>query len=384
MKRTVACHLLAFALCIGIGAEAADDSQPASSNFPGAEYPRVHADGSATFRLRAQAAEVVRLVPGGSDNGLGQGPFDMKRDEDGVWMVTTPPAVPGFHYYWFEVDGLVVNDPGSRKYFGWNRESSGIEIPDPDVDFYDIKDVPHGAVSIRWYYSPVTAMWRRTFVYTPPDYDRNPDARYPVLYLQHGSGESERGWTEQGRANFILDNLIAAGEAQPMIIVMENGMVAPRAGAAPGGRRNEAFADLLLNDLIPMINREYRTIADSRHRAIAGLSMGAGQAVSIGLQVLDEFSYLGAFSGGEFRDFDPETSYSGVFADAEAFNEKVRLLWLGAGSAEASRMESGRATAKALNDAGIRAVWFEAPGTSHEWQTWRYCLRDFAPRLFRD
>ncbi|MBN1418782.1 MAG: esterase [Planctomycetes bacterium] len=368
---------LASSLAISAAAEvrAADDAKPASSNLPGAEYPRVHSDRRVTFRVRAPGAKTVRMVPGGNDNGLGRGPFDMTRDDDGVWTVTTPPAVPGFHYYWLEVDGFACNDPGTQTFFGWNKESSGIEIPDGTLDFHDVKDVPHGEVRARWYWSATTAMWRRAMVYTPPSYDADPAARFPVLYLQHGMGESERGWTAQGRANFILDNLIAAKKAKPMIIVMENGMIAPGRGADPGrgfrGVRNEAFEDLVIRDLIPMIDAAYRTVADRSHRAIAGLSMGAGQATRIGLGHLDRFAYVGAFSGGRVGALE-------VRPDAG-----LKLFWMGAGSVEAGRMGAGKAAVEAMAKAGIEAVWFEVPGTAHEWQTWRVCLFEFAPRLFR-
>jgi enterochelin esterase-like enzyme len=205
--------------------------------------------------------------------------------------------------------------------------------------------------------------------------------------LQHGSGESERGWSNQGRVNFIMDNLIASKKAAPMIVVMENGMVAARAGAgaqpAAGGRRNDAFADVVVNDLIPTIDATYRTIADREHRAIAGLSMGAGQAVQIGLANVDKFSGIGSFSGGGVRNFDTKTANNGAFADPAAFSKKVPVFWFGAGTAEAGRTTSGKANVEAMNKAGIKAVWFEAAGTSHEWQTWRWCLYDFAPRLFR-
>ncbi len=180
-----------------------------------------------TFRVSAPNAKKVQVVPGGSDNGLGQGPFEMQRGDKGVWTVTIGPVVPGFHYYWFQVDGFACNDPATQTFFGWSKECSGIDVPDKTLDFYDVKDVPHGDVRAHWYYSKTTALWRRAMVYTPPDYDKDPQTRYPVLYLQHGMGESERGWTAQGRANFILDNLIAGKKAQPMIIIMENGMVAP-------------------------------------------------------------------------------------------------------------------------------------------------------------
>lgn len=360
-------------------AQAADDSKPATSNLPGAEYPRVHSDLRVTFRVSAPNAQKVQVVPGGNANGLGKGPFDMQRGDKGIWTVTIGPVVPGFHYYWLQVDGFACNDPATQTFFGWNKECSGIEVPDRTLDFYDIKDVPHGEVRAHWYYSKVTAMWRWAMVYTPPDYDKDAQTRYPVLYLQHGAGESERGWTAQGRANFILDNLFAEKKAPPMVVVMENGMVAPRAGGSPasaqpgaGSRRNEAFGELVIQDLILMVDAMYRTIPDRTRRAIAGLSMGAGQAVQIGLGNLDKFAYIGSFSGGGPARLDPGK-----------FEPKPLLIWIGAGSAESSRMTSGKAAIEAMTKAGIPAVWFEAPGTSHEWQTWRKCLYDFAPRPFQ-
>jgi Putative esterase/Carbohydrate-binding module 48 (Isoamylase N-terminal domain) len=201
----------------------ADDSRPASSNVLNAPYPRVHSDNRVTFRLTAPTAQKVQLQPGGADNGLGKGPIDMSRDDQGVWSITLPAAVPGFHYYWFLVDGLAVNDPGSDTFFGWGRQTSGIEVPEPGADYYEPRSVPHGDVRQRLYESKVTGAWRRAYVYTPPDYDANVKTRYPVLYLQHGAGENATGWTKQGRANLILDNLIAAGKAKPMIVVMDTG-----------------------------------------------------------------------------------------------------------------------------------------------------------------
>jgi enterochelin esterase-like enzyme len=379
MRQVLLMLSLVMAMGTAVWAQATDDSKPATSNLPGVEYPRIHADSRVTFRISAPGAQKVQVAPGGNDNGLGQGPFDMQRDDKGVWTVTIGPVVPGFHYYWLQVDGFACNDPATQTYFGWNKECSGIEVPDKTLDFYDVKDVPHGEVRAHWYYSKVTGMWRRAMVYTPPFYDKDTQTRYPVLYLQHGAGENERGWTSQGRANFILDNLIAEKKAQPMILVMENGMVAPKAGgnpvsAKPGAapRRNEAFGDLVIGELIPTADTAYRTIPDQTHRAIAGLSMGAGQAMQIGLGNLDKFGYIGSFSGGGAARSDFSTS-----------EPKPLLVWMGAGAAESSRMTSAKATAEAMNKAGIQAVWFEAPGTSHEWQTWRKCLYDFAPRLFQ-
>jgi enterochelin esterase-like enzyme len=380
-------------LACGLTPVQADDAQPASSNVPRAEYPRVHADGRVSFRLKAPDAKKVQVQPGGADNGLGKGPYDMERSMDGTWTVTTPPAVPGFHYYWLVVDGVAVNDPGSETFFGYGRETSGVEVPEQGVDFYDAKDVPHGEVRALWYHSKVTGKARRAFVYTPPGYDAAADTRYPVLYLQHGAGEDERGWTTQGRANFILDKLIAARKARPMIVVMDNGYAdrAPEAGAAPAGERPSpfrfdfrAFEEVLTGELIPKVDGAYRTRTDRDHRALAGLSMGGMQALQIGLNHLELFATIGSFSGPPLGGFDVKTSYNGAFRDPVAFNKKVHLLWLGAGTAEERFAASVKAVHTALDRAGVQHVVFESPGTAHEWQTWRRSLLDFAPRLFRD
>src|SRR5689334_15101948 len=272
----------------------------------------------------------------------------MVKGDDGFWTITTAPAVPGFHYYWFLVDGAIVADPSSETYFGWARQTSGVEIPEKGVDFYLPKNVPHGDVRSHWYFSKTTETWRRAFVYTPPGYDRQTTTRYPVLYLQHGAGEDERGWSNQGRANFILDNLIAERKAKPMILVMDCGYASKPGETAPanagrGGGQNSAFEEVMMGDLIPTIDNAYRTLADRDHRAMAGLSMGAGQALTITLRNLDKFSYIGAFSGA-IRNFDAGSSYDGIFRDAAAFNKKVRLLWVGIGTAEEALLSTARAS----------------------------------------
>jgi enterochelin esterase family protein len=365
----------------------ADDSIPAPTNVPGAEYPRVHADHRVSFRLRAPGATSVRVQPGGPDNGLGPGPFAMRRDAEGTWSVTTPPAVPGFHYYWFEVDGLAVNDPGSEAFFGWGRPTSGIEVPEPGVEFYEARDVPHGEVRSLWYHSEVTGAVRRAIVYTPPGYDAEPDRRYPVLYLQHGAGEDERAWTAQGRANFILDNLLAEGRAVPMLVVMDRGY-AEAAGEVdrPAASRPDPgdFESVLLGELIPRIDVSYRTVADREHRALAGLSMGARQSLAIGLGHREEFAWIGAFSPPPSEGFDVGTAHGGAFADPGAFNAEMRLLWLGAGTGEERFAAAVGRMHEGLDRAGIEHVVFESSGTAHEWQTWRRCLRELAPLLFRD
>ena len=362
------------------------ESQPATTNVNNAAYPRIHPDLRVTFQLKAPEAKKVQVV---GNFGLGKGgPWEMERGEDGFWTVTTPPVVPGFHYYTLSVDGVQVNDPASDAFFGTGRPTSGIEIPEKGVDFYHAKDVPHGDVRSRWYKSKVTGQTRHILVYTPPGYDTDLQQRYPVLYLQHGAGEDETGWTRQGHANFILDNLIAAGKARPMIVVMEKGY-ATRAGApaGPAGKGKgggSAFEEVVLKDLIPLIDSTFRTVADREHRAIAGLSMGAGQAMQIGLTHLDTFSAVGAFSGAGKAD--PKTAYGGVFADPAAFDMKVRLLYLHSGtvSLDAGIHKSAESLYQALQQAGIKNVVFrDAKGLAHEWQTWRYALYDFAPRLFQ-
>ena len=400
-------------------AQPADDSKPASTAVLNAQYPRVYPDGRVLFRLAAAKAASVQL--GGA--GLGATTYEMVKGEDGAWTVTTPPVVPGFHYYWFIVDGVQVNDPSSDTFFGYGRPTSGVEVPTPGEDFYFPKNVPHGQVRMVWYLSKTTGEWRRAMVYTPPGYDLDTRTRYPVLYLQHGAGEDETGWTKQGRANFILDNLIAEKKAKPMIMVNDRGYAyrpgekppAP-AGTPPAGRAADAggrgaaapqagraapapaargaggmgasgvlspstFESVIIDDLIPMIDRTFRTQADRDHRAMAGLSMGSMQAMSIALRNLGTFSWIGLFSGATVAG-DLDTAYNGVFKDAAAFNTRVRLLWMGAGTAEAALMKRLEESGKLLTDRGIRHVIYTSDLTAHEWHTWRRHLNDFAPRLF--
>lgn len=372
-----------------------DDSQPAVSNLQAhwqdKKYPPlVHPDGRVTFRLHAPLAHKVQIEPingkpeNNGYNGLGKAPYDMTKDENGLWSVTTPPAVPGLHGYFLVVDGVRVNDTATKSY-GGKMKTCGVEIPEPGIDFYDIKDVPHGQVRMQWYYSKVTNAWRRAYVYVPPDYDHNPAQRYPVFILRHGGGEDETSWVEQGRANFIMDNLIAAGQARPMIVVMDWGQ-APTPNQPvhiPDTPPPPEITEVTINELIPMVDAAFRTIPEREQRAMAGLSMGSVQTLYIGLNNLDTFSYLGVFSrrpmsAQEFQNF------SGVFADARAFNQKVKLFWWGAGTAEEGIYNATKANLAELAQIGVKSVFVEFPGTSHEWQTWRKSLYDFASRLFQD
>jgi len=348
---------------------------PASTNVLNSQYPRIHEDLRATFRLAAPDAQKVQVS-------VGRKRYDMSKAADGLWYATSDPLVPGFHYYSIIVDGSSIADPGSHHYFGGGRDSSGIEVPEAGVDFYHARNVPHGEVRMRWYLSKVTGQWRRSFIYTPPGYDTNPNRRYPVLYLQHGSGEDETGWILQGHANFILDNLIAEGKAKPMIIVMDNGY------AAKDGHPTGGFSEVMLAEVIPMIDASFRTIPARESRAMAGLSMGGNQTCQLTFRNLDKFAWIGAFSGtgnGLSKDpLDRKTFMGGIFQDGAAIRAKLKLLWIGMGTAEPDPFPAAIGNfRKMLAEAGVKHVYFESPGTDHEWQTWRRSLHDFAPRLFR-
>jgi enterochelin esterase-like enzyme len=395
------------------------DCKPSSLNIPGGPYPCVHPDRRVAFRVHAPDAQKVQVRLGGA--------HDMTKDADGLWMATIPPQVVGFHYYSIVVDGATMSDPATRTFFGSGWDNSGIEIPEPEADaaYYSAKDVPHGQVAQRWYYSKVTGMWRRCYVYTPPEYEANTRTKYPVLYLLHGWGENEQGWHTQGHMDLIMDNLIAEKKAKPMLVVMDNlnavkpgedaslfaargiiarasmadvapppgaGRGAPPAGGgrgAPGAGRGgfpsnwgAMFTEMMFTDLVPMVERTYRVAPGRENRAMAGLSMGGMQSFMTVLGNMDKFAYLGGFSGssGGRGGFDPKTSNNGVFADAAAFNKKMKVLFLGIGSVEGPGTKT---FSDALTQAGVHNVYFESPGTAHEWLTWRRCLNDFAPRLFK-
>jgi len=371
---------------------------PSETNVWGSEYPRVDSTGRVQIRIKAPDATKVKV-------NFWSGPkVDMVKLPDGFWTVTTDPLVPGFHYYNLNIDGAEVSDPGTHAFFGGGRPASAVEVPEPGSTYYSAQDVPHGEIREVWYNSKVTGTWRHALVYLPPKYDTQNGARYPVLYLQHGAGEDETGWVRQGHANFILDNLIAAGSCRPMIVVMAYGYArragqpAPDLTGKPFGSPEmmkamqdmaAAFEDDVTKALIPYIDSTFRTLSDRDHRAMAGLSMGGMQTFQITLNHLDLFSYIGGFSGaggmlvlGD-RKLDPKTDYNGVFADPAAFAKKVHLLWIGVGTTEPERMRMGlQRLHTSLLEANIQHVFYESPGTDHEWQTWRRDLKDFAPRLF--
>jgi enterochelin esterase family protein len=359
-------------------AKPASDSKPVPSNAPGQDYPRIDSQLRAIFRVPAPGATNVAVTIGR--------PLAVSKDDEGVWTITTSPLAPGFHYYSLIIDGVSVADPASESFFGTSRTSSAIEVPSPGEDFYQPKDVPHGDIRARYYFAKSTGLTRRCFVYTPSDYDTNLTARYPVLYLQHGMGEDARGWPTQGRTGLILDNLLAGGNAKPMLVVMEDGGITP--GAMGGPRRGggpmfwDKFTQVLIEDIIPMIDATYRTIPDRDHRAMAGLSLGGTQTWGITQAHLDEFACIGSFSA-PFGFPELPGGFNGLLGDPAAFAKQVHVLFISVGAAEGGMTGGSRTFHQALEKAGIKHVYYESPGTAHEWQTWRRSLREFAPLLFQ-
>lgn len=373
---------LMLLLAISAGSIYAQDAKPASTNVAG-EFPRIYSDNKVEFKVKATDAKKVSILLDKS--------YNMTSDGEGNWMVITAPQVPGFHYYSIGIGGLAVADPASQVFFGMSRMASGIEIPEECVDYYSPQDVPQGALRSRRFFSKVTGEWRRAYIYTPAKYEKNQTKRYPVLYLQHGGGEDERGWAVQGKINIILDNMIAAGKVEPMIVVMNSGyavysgtpMPIQDTKARSSVNSFVAFEDMLIKDVIPMIDSTYSTLADKGHRAMAGLSWGGKQTIETTLNNSDKFSYIGLFSaavGMVTPETDIKTLYNGAFSNPETFNKKFKLLWMGIGSKEGPGTKNIH---EALSAIGVRNVYYESPGTAHEWLTWRRCFYHFAPLLFK-
>jgi enterochelin esterase-like enzyme len=380
MKKYILFLTLAFVFSI-TGMAQNNDAKPASTNVPGAEYPKIDAQSRVTFRFKAPDAQKVQIDMGKK--------YDMVKNNEGIWEVTTDPIVVGFHYYSVIVDGYTAVDPSSQTFFGMSRNSSGIEIPENGVDYYMPKNVPHGQVRRLNYYSNITKVWRRAYVYTPADYDKNTNERYPVLYLWHGGGEDETGWPNQGKVDFIMDNLIAEGKAKPMIIVMDNlTAVNPDAPKPSPGQRSasspsvNALDEVVIKEIIPTIDKEFRTIANRENRAMAGLSMGGANTIRITMNNLDKFAYIGGFSGGSRISEGQEikTMYNGAMSDAKSFNEKVKVFFFSTGSVEGPNVKTSH---DKIIAAGIKNIYYESPGTAHEWLTWRRSLHEFAPLIFK-
>ena len=391
-----------------------EDFKTSSTTQSGKQYPQVNSEGRVRTSILAPQALKVQID-------IGAVKYDLIKDEKGVWTGESAPQDEGFHYYQLNIDGASVPDPGSLYFYGASRWGSGIEVPAKDQDFYALRDVPHGQLRESHYFSKTTKNIRRVYIYTPADYDKNNKKHYPVLYLQHGMGEDETGWGNQGHANLIMDNLIAEGKVTPFIIVMENGSInfaggprgprpdvsAPGQGAAPGqtapaqaaatpassptgnvnsqGRpaggppNNVNFAGqferILFDDLIPYIESNYRVIADQQHRAMAGLSMGGMQTRSIVIANPDKFSYVGLFSSGTFSPSE--------IKDMDSFKKKAKVVFMSFGGREggSSRIQG---VADEWNKIGIKGVSYVSPLTAHEWQSWRRSLHEFVQLLFKD
>ena len=342
-----------------------EDFKPSELNQPGQEYPQVNSEGYARFRIVAPDAKSVIVSLGLG----GRGGTVLRKGKDGVWMGTTDgPMDEGFHYYHFTIDGATVNDPGAKNYYGSVRWESGIEIPAKDRDFYALKNVPHGNVQQILFNSPSTGEQKRAFVYTPAEYSKNAKKKYPVLYLQHGWGEDETAWSNQGCAHLVMDNLIAEGKCKPFIIVMTYGMTNGARYGTIGSFSPKDFETVLVDELIPYVDSHFRTLANKQNRAMAGLSMGGMETKSITLARPDTFDYWGLFSGG-------------TYAPSDLKNVKPKLIFTSCGSKE--NPDGVRKSVDDLKAAGFNAVSYVSEGTAHEFLTWRRSLKEMAPLLFK-
>ena len=358
-----------------------EDFKPSEVNQPGKAFPQVNSEGRVRAQISATEAKMVQLDIGGVK-------YNRVKDANGVWTGESAPQDEGFHYYQLNIDGASVPDPGTIYFYGAGRWGSGIEIPAHDGGFYALTDVPHGAVSSRYYYSNVTESWRRLFVYTPPGYDKNIDQKYPVVYIQHGGGEDETGWVNQGKTDLILDNLIAKGKAKPMIVVIANGNI--RAGG--GGYSSEGmagFKEEMTKNIVPFIDDNYRTLTNAKNRAMCGLSMGGGQSFYVGLESPDYFGSVGIFSSGIFGGirnpsanvFDAEKEIPGLLSRSAEFNKKLDLFYISCGEGD-MRIEHTKKAVTKMKESGLDVEFNSFPG-DHEWQVWRKSLHDFASRVFK-
>ena len=359
-----------------------EDFKPASTNQDNKQYPMVNSQRMVRAQIKAPDASFVGLDIAGKI-------YIMTKDENGVWTGTSEPQDEGFHYYQLNIDGASVPDPGSKYYYGASRWGSGIDVPAADEAFYTVKNVPQGSINEVYYWSTVQEKMRHGYIYLPNEYYTNPTKKFPVLYLQHGMGENETGWSAQGKTGIIMDNLIAEGKAVPFIIFMDNGLDAPRPprpegqGGGFGGRRGfgnffEGFQKVLLTDIIPMVEKNYRVIADTEHRAMAGLSMGGMQTRGITLANPTTFAYVGMFSGGTFSVDD--------LKEAADFKKTNKVLFMSAGGRETRMAEGDGSVGKAaenLKALGFNAHSYVSPETAHEWQTWRRSLHEFAQLIFK-
>ena len=342
--------------------------------------PEIGPDRQVTFRVLAPQAREVVLT-----GEFLKGPKPFTKTENGVWSVTVGPIDPEIYNYNFTIDGVRTIDPANPDVKTGSTPStisSVLEVRGDRPAFYDPQAVPHGEVRTHWYASKSLQTTRRLTVYTPPGYDGNPQARFPVLYLFHGANADETAWYRLGRANLILDNALAAGASKPFIVVMPFGYGVPPNGPSRPGENTARFSQDLIEDVVPYIDGRYRTIADREHRAIVGLSMGGGQALSIGLSHLDLFSHVGGFSSGLGQASEFPKTYARAIADAAKVNRDARLIWIGCGNEDGAFPQS-KSFSEFLTAHEIRHT-FKETGGAHTWMVWRRYLKEIAPLLFKD
>ncbi|KAA5547813.1 alpha/beta hydrolase-fold protein [Adhaeribacter rhizoryzae] len=346
---------------------------PASTNIRSAKYPQILPDNRVIFRTKAPEAQKVQVDLGKK--------YDMAKQADGFWEVTTDSIGEGFHYYSLIIDGVALADPASETFYGMGRQASGIEIPFRGGDYYALKEVPHGETRMKRYFSPVTNSWRRFYVYTPAGYDTNTTEKYPVLYILHGGGEDERGWATQGKTDLILDNLIADKKAKPMLVVMLDGNVGT-GGATENALR--MFENELKQAVIPMVEKNYRAIPEAKSRALAGLSMGGLQTLHAGMRNTQLFNYLGVFSSGWFSN-QPAVSnpqYEFIKSNSATINNNLKLLWVAMGGKEDIAYNNCKEMLAKFDEMKVKYTYTEYPG-GHTWPVWRNNLYNFAPLLFK-
>ena len=349
---------------------------PSSSNVRRAKYPQILPDGSAIFQIKAPDAQKVQLDLVKK--------YDMVKDTSGIWEVKTDPLSEGFHYYSLLIDGVAVADPASEAFYGMGRMASGIEVPHKGDEYYAEKDIPHGDIRIKRYYSTIFNQWRQFFIYTPAGYDANINEKYPVLYILHGGGEDERGWATQGKTDLILDNLIAEKKARPMLIVMPDGNTnADFAGS--GERTLKMFEAEMKHCIIPFVEKSYRTETDSKSRALAGLSMGGIQTLYVGINNTDLFSYLGVFSSGWILPMQSklaEAQYDFMQKNIDMIKNNLKLLWIGIGGKEDIAYNNCQTLLSKLDEMKMKYEYNDYPG-GHTWPVWRHDLYKIAPLLFK-
>lgn len=347
---------------------------PAATNIRGAQFPRILPDHRVVFRIKAPDAQKVQIELGRK--------YDLVKGGEGFWSVTTDSIGEGFHYYSLLIDGVATADPASESFYGMGRMASGIEIPFAKGDYYAEKDVPHGDIRIKKYYSTVTKSWRQIYIYTPPGYDDNTGGKYPVLYILHGGGEDQRGWATQGKTDLIMDNLIAEKRAVPMLVVM------PDANLSAGSFGEEglkAFETEMKQCIIPFIEKSYRVKNKSEYRALAGLSMGGINTLYTGIYNTDSFSYLGVFSSGwilPVQNSIANAQYEFMKQNTSKINSSLKLFWLSEGGKEDIAYKNGQIMLARLDELNIRHTYYEYPG-GHTWPVWRNNLYNFAPLLFK-